>query len=63
MGDDHRAPGERQERLLQRPQRVGVQVVGRLVQQQQVAAGAQQLGQVQAVALTAGQLGHLGLLV
>ena len=61
--DDDGAAGERQQRFLQRAQRVGVEVIGGLVEQQQVAAGAQQLGQVQAVALAAGQLAHLGLLV
>ena len=53
VGDDHRAAGERQQRLLERAQRVDVEVVGRLVEQQQVAALAQQLREVQAVALAA----------
>src|SRR5689334_17289744 len=34
VADDHRAAAETQERLFQRPQRIDVQVVGRLVQQQ-----------------------------
>ena len=38
MGDDHRAAGEAQQRLLERAQRVDVEVVGRLVEQQHVAA-------------------------
>ena len=38
VGDDHRAAGEREQRLLERAQRVDVEVVGRLVEQQQVAA-------------------------
>ena len=63
VGDDHGAAGERQQRLLERAQRVDVEVVGRLVEQQQVAAAAQQLGQVQAVALAAGELADLRLLV
>src|SRR4051812_32678731 len=63
VGDDHRAAGEAEQRLLERAERVDVEVVRRLVEQQQVAAGAQQLGQVQAVALAAGQLGDLLLLV
>ena len=39
--DHHRAAGEGEERLLQRAQRVDVEVVGRLVEQQQVPAGAE----------------------
>ena len=56
VADDHGAAAEVEQRLLQGPQRVHVEVVGRLVEQQQVAAAAQQLGQVDAVALAAGQL-------
>src|SRR5439155_13557292 len=63
VADDHHTAAEVQQRVLQRPQRVHVEVVGRLVQQQQVAAAAQQLGQVDAVALAAGQLADLALLV
>ena len=63
MGDDHRAAGEVEQRLFERAQRVDVEVVGRLVEQQQVAAGAQQLGQVHAVALAAREHADLLLLV
>src|ERR1051326_1017217 len=45
VGDDHRTAGEAQQRLLEGAQRVDVEVVGRLVEQQQVAARAQELGQ------------------
>ncbi len=38
VGDHHRAAGEFQQRVLQRAQRVDVEVVGGLVEQQQVAA-------------------------
>src|SRR5690606_4720865 len=48
-----RAAPEFQQRLLERAQRVDVEVVGRLVEQQQVAAALQQLRQVQAIALAA----------
>ena len=51
------------QRLLQHPHGVNVQVVGRLVQQQQVAAAAEHLGQVDAVPLAAGALAHLLLLL
>ena len=36
VADDDGAAGERQQRLLERAQRVDVEVVGRLVEQQQV---------------------------
>jgi hypothetical protein len=51
------------ETVLEGPQRVDVEVVGRFVEQQHVAAAAQHLGQLDAVALTAGDLAHLLLLV
>ena len=46
-------PGERLEAGLQRAQRVDVEVVRRLVEQQHVAARLEQLGQVDAVPLPA----------
>ena len=49
--DDDRAAGEVEQRLFERAQGVDVEVVGRFVEQQQVAAPLQQLRQVQAVAL------------
>ena len=63
VGDHDRAAGERQQRVLERAQRVHVEVVGGLVEQQQVAAAAQQLGEVHAVALAAGELADARLLV
>jgi len=54
--DDDRAARERQQRLFERTQRLDVEVVGRFVEQQHVAAGLQHLRQVNAVALAAGQL-------
>src|SRR4029453_11812752 len=54
VADDHRAPRERLERILQRPEGVDVEVVGGFVEQEHVAAPAQHLGQVDAVALAAG---------
>src|SRR5262249_54301227 len=44
-------------------QGIDVEIVGRLVQQQQVGARFQHLGEVNAVALAAGELAHLLLLV
>ena len=55
MADDDHAAGERLEPCLQRAQRVDVQVVGRLVEQQHVAAGLEQLGEVDAVPLPSRQ--------
>src|SRR5215218_6216421 len=49
--DDDRAAGEFEQRVLERAQRVDVEVVGRLVEQEQVAAAAQQLREVDAIAL------------
>jgi hypothetical protein len=54
--DHDRAAGEVQQRFLERAQRLDVEVVGRLVEQQHVAAALQQLREVHAVALAAGQL-------
>src|SRR4029079_14198967 len=51
-----RAAGEAQQRFFQRAQRLDVQVVGRLVEQHQVAAALQYFRQVHAVALAARQL-------
>ncbi len=51
--DDHGAAGEVEQGLFQGAQGFDVEVVGRLVEQQQVATALQQLGQVQAVAFTA----------
>ena len=61
--DHDGAAGEVEQRLLERAQRVDVEVVGRLVEQQQVAARAQELREVDAVALAAGELADALLLV
>jgi hypothetical protein len=63
MADDHGAAGEVLQRLFQRTQRVDVEVVGRLVEQQDVGAGLQHLGEVHAVALAARERADLLLLV
>ena len=63
MADDHDAAGELQHRVFQRAQGFHVQVVGRFVQQQHVAALHQRLGQVQAATLAAGQRADQFLLV
>jgi len=63
VADDHRAAGEIFQRGLECLQGFHVQIVGRLVQQQHIAAPAQQLGHVDTVALTARQQADLLLLV
>ena len=55
MADDDDAARERLEARLERPQRVDVEVVGGLVEEQDVAARLEQLGEVDAVALAARQ--------
>jgi hypothetical protein len=63
VADDHGAAGEVFERFFQRAQGFDVEVVGRFVEQQHVAALLQHLGHVDAVAFTARQLADLLLLV
>ena len=55
MGDDHGAAGELQQGVLQGPQGLDVEVVGGLVQEDEVATLLEGQGQVEAVALTAGE--------
>src|SRR5690606_31150569 len=61
--DHDRAAREVQQRFLEGAQRLDVEVVRRLVQQQHVAARAKQLREMDAVALAAGEKPHLLLLV
>ena len=63
MADDEGAAGELQQGVLERAQGVHVEVVGRLVEQQDVGAGLDHLGQVDPVALAARELADLFLLV
>ena len=63
MGDHDGAAGEVEQRLLERAQRVDVEVVRRLVEEQDVAAALQQLREVDAVALAARELADGLLLV
>src|SRR3954470_14764375 len=53
MANNDGAAGEILQRLLQRPQRIDVEIVGRLVEQQQIGAGLEHLGEMHAVALAA----------
>ena len=63
VADHDDAAGELDDRVLERAQRVDVEVVGRLVEQQHVAAALQQLGEVDAVPLAAGEIADALLLV
>ena len=53
MADDHGAAGEILQRLFQRAQRVDIEIVGGLVEQQNVGAGLEHLGQMHPVAFAA----------
>src|SRR5436190_3179340 len=63
VADDHGAAGEILQRLLERAQGLDVEVVGRLVEQKDVAALLQHLGEMDAVALAARELADILLLV
>ena len=63
MADDDHAARERLQAGLERAQRVDVEVVGRLVEQQDVAARLEQLGEVDPVPLAARQRADQLLLV
>src|SRR6059036_1598374 len=63
VADDEHAAGEFEQRVLERPQRFHVQVVGRLVQQQHVASGEHRLREVHPAALAAVERAQLLLLV
>src|SRR5436190_3660661 len=63
VADHHDRSRELEQRILERAQRLDVEVVRRLVEHQHVAAGDQRLGEVQAPALAAGQVADQLLLV
>src|ERR1035437_78377 len=63
VADDHDASRERLQSGLERSQRVHVEVVGGFVEEQDVAARLEQLGEVNPVPLSAGQRAHELLLV
>src|SRR5580704_6465579 len=54
--DDHGAAGEGHQRLLERTQRLDVEIVGGLIQEKDVAAGFEHLGEMYPVALAARQI-------
>ena len=59
MRDDEHGARESTHCVLQAAERVDVEVVGRLVEQQQITRLLEDLGKLQAVALAAGQIFHL----
>ncbi len=63
MADDHGASAEVQQRFFERAQRVDIEIVRGLVEEQQVRPPFQQLREVHAVALAAGELSDLALLI
>jgi hypothetical protein len=63
VADDDGAAGELQQGVLQRAERLDVEVVGRLVEEQQVAALLERQREVEPVALAAGQHARRLLLV
>ena len=63
VADHDRAPREAEQRFLQRAQCVDVEIVRRLVEQQDVAAALQQLREMQPVALSTREVPHLLLLI
>ena len=63
MADDDGAAGEILKRRLQRRQGLGIEIIGGLVEEQQIAALFEHLGEVHAIALAAGEQADLFLLV
>ena len=61
--DDDNAAGEGQHGFFQGPERIDVQIVGRLVEEQHVAARPQQLRQMHPVPLAPGQFADQALLI
>src|SRR3569623_1574213 len=61
--DHHGAAGEVQLRFFQRPQRFDVEIVGRFVKQQHVAAAFEQLREMHAIAFATRQFTHQLLLI
>ena len=58
MGHHHHTAAEILEELLQHPQGVDIEVVGRLIEQQHIRCLDQQAAEMQPPSLTAGELGH-----
>src|SRR5687767_6721550 len=63
VADDDGAAGVIEQRLFQRAQRVDVEVVGRLVEQEEVRSALQQLGKVHAIPFAARERADLALLL
>src|SRR5262245_33151379 len=63
VADDHGTTCVVDKRFFEGPERVDIQVIGGLIEQQQVRTALQQLGQVYPIAFTAGQRADLALLL
>ena len=61
--DHQHGAGKIQQRFFERAQRFHVQIIGGLIEQQDVRPAAQQFRQLHAIAFTAGQIPHPFLLV
>jgi len=62
VADHDSAAGEVQQRFLECPERIDVQIVGRFVEQQQIAPSLQELCEVHAVTLSPREAADLALL-
>ncbi len=60
---DDRAAAKIEQSFLQRSEGIDVEIVGRLVEEQEVPSATKQLGQVHAIPFAAGQLRHFSLLI
>src|SRR6202040_2498665 len=63
VADDHGATGKVLQRLLERTQRIDIEIVGRLVEQEDIGAGFEHFGEMHAVAFAAGKLADFFLLI
>ncbi len=63
VGDDNGAARVFFKRVFERCQRFGIKIVGRFVEQQNVATCLQHLGKMHTIALTTGQIADFGLLI
>ena len=63
MADNHRTPAKVFQRLFQRTERIDIEIVGGFIKEQDVPAFFQHFGEMNAVALTAGQQADLLLLI
>src|SRR5262249_39799842 len=63
VADDHGAAAEGKQGVFQGAQGIDVEIVSRLIKKKEVAAATKELGEVNAVALAAGELADFALLI